>query len=68
MSVRSINSVTVSLYGLTRAKKEQKIGPKKGPKYKITYYEAKWDFKVPEMLRGVGKLFFYLNKSAEAYF
>ena len=45
-----------------------KLGPKGGPKHKIAYYEAKWDFKVPKMHSWVVKLVFYLNKSARSIF
>ena len=34
--------------GHTKAKNEQKISAKEGPKYKIAYNEAKRDFKAPK--------------------
>ena len=45
-----------------------KIGTKRGQKHKITYYESKWDFKMPKMLSWLVKLFFYLNKLAISIF
>ena len=51
-----------------RAIKEQKIGPKVGPKHKIAYYEAKWDFKVPKIHSWVVTLLFYLKESARNMF
>ena len=56
----------VRLWGLSRAKKEQKLGQKKGQKHKIAYYEAKLDFKVPKMHSWLVKLIFYLTKSARS--
>ena len=44
--------------------KRAKIGPKGGAKYKIAYYEAKWDFKVPKIHIWVVKLVYYLKESA----
>ena len=35
--------------GLLIGQNRTKIGSKRGPKHKITYYEAKWDFKVSKM-------------------
>ncbi len=45
-----------------------KIGPKGGPKHKIAYYEAKWDFNVPKVVSWVVKLVCYLNQSARGIF
>jgi hypothetical protein len=43
--------------------------PKRGVgEYKIAYYEAKWDFKVPKVLSWVVKLVCYLNKSARSIY
>ena len=67
-SARSRCFTTVRLNGSTRAKKEQKIGQKGGPKHKISFYEAKWDFKVPKVLSWVVKLVYYLNESARSIF
>ena len=50
--------------GHRKAKKEQRIGSKKGPKHKIAYYEAKWDFQVPKIDSWLVKVVFYLNKLA----
>ena len=51
-----------------RAKKEHKISPKGGPKYKTANYEAKWDFKVPTIHSWVVKLVCYLKESARSIF
>ena len=67
-SAKSIFTTTFRLYGPTKAKKRAKKGPKGGPKYKIAYYEAKWDFKVPKVLSCVVKLVCYLNESARSIF
>ena len=42
--------------------------PKGGPKHKIAYYEAKWDFKVPKIHSWVVKLVCYLKESARSIF
>ena len=52
--------------GAYKGQKRAKIGPKGGPKHKIAYYEAKWDFKVPKMHSWVVKLVFYLKESARS--
>ena len=67
-SARSIFFTTVRLQGPRRAKKEQKNGAKGGTKHKSAYYEAKYDFKVPKVLRWVVKLICYLNESAKSIF
>ena len=54
--------------GLQIGQNGAKIGTKRGQKHKITYYEAKWNFKVLKMHSWVVKLFFYLNKSARSIF
>ena len=54
--------------GLQIGQNGAKIGSRRGPKHKITYYEAKWDFKVPKMHSWVVKLVFYLNKLARSIF
>ena len=51
-------------FGQNRAK----IGFKRGQKHKITYYEAKWDSKVPKMNSWVVKMVCYLNKLARSIF
>ena len=48
--------------------KKRKLGPNGGPKHKITYYEAKWDFKVPKVLSWVVKLVCHINESARSIF
>ena len=67
-SVTNLFFTTARLYEPTRAKKEQKISPKGGPKHKIPYYEAKCDFKVPKVLSWVVRLVCYLNESARRTF
>ena len=46
---RSIFSITVKFLGAYKGHERAKISPKKGPKHKIAYYEAKWNFKVPNV-------------------
>ena len=46
---RIILLTTVRLRNHIKAKKRAKIVPKGGAKYKIAYYEAKQDFKVPKI-------------------
>ena len=51
-----------------RAMEVQIIGPKAGPKHKIVYYEAKWDFKVPKIKSWVVKLVCYIKQSDRRIF
>ena len=44
------------------------IGPQGGPKHKISYYEAKWDLKVPKVLSCVVKLVCDIKESARSIF
>ena len=56
------------VWGSTNWSKWDKNMHKRGPKHKLTYYEAKWDFKVPKMHSWLIKLFFYLNMSTRSIF
>ena len=49
-SARSIFLIAVRLLeAIQKGQKRAEIGPQGDPKYKIPYYEAKQDFKVPKI-------------------
>ena len=60
-----VSNMALSTY---KGEKEAKIGPIWVPKQKSAHYEAKWDFKVPEIHSWIVILVCYLNKSARSIY
>ena len=66
--VRSIFLTAVKTLGAIQRPKRAKIGPKEGPKYKISYCEAKRDFKVSKIHSWDVKLVFYSKEATISIF